>query len=64
MMFLFNKPSSSSRAPEASLEKHQACSRSGSVACVDLSAAGKDPRRVKAEAKQKRLQDRRNTFDV
>ena len=31
---------------------------------VNLSAAGKDPRRIRAEAKQKRLQDRRNTFDV
>ena len=31
---------------------------------VNLAAAGKDPRRIKAEAKQKRVEDRRNTFDA
>jgi len=31
---------------------------------VNLAAAGKDPRQIRAEAKQKRREERRNTFDA
>ena len=31
---------------------------------VTLAAAGKDPRQIRSEAKQKRREERRNSFDV
>jgi integrase len=50
------------------LGKHPALSladaREEARRVVNLAAAGKDPRQVRAEAKQKRREERRNTFDA
>src|SRR6476646_2575302 len=50
------------------LGKHPALSlsdaREEARRVVNLAAAGRDPRQIRAEAKQKRREERRNTFDA
>ena len=48
------------KAPALSLAE---CTRRGAARC-NLAAAGKDPRQIRSEAKQKRREERRNSFDA
>jgi integrase len=56
------------RLIRVTLGKHPALSlaeaREEARHVVNLAAAGKDPRHIRAEAKRKRREERRNTFDV